>query len=213
MKDIVIVGAGGFAREVAWLIEEINKEKKEWNLLGFIDDNEENIGKELNGYKIIGTTEYLNEELSRDIYIVIAIGNGKIRAKIVNKLKDRKYAILIHPNVKISSTNLIEEGSIICSGTIITVNIEIGKHVIINLDCTIGHDATIEDYATILPSVNLSGNTVTKKYTTLGTGTKVIQGVTIGENVIVGAGTVVIRDVENNVTAVGNPARIVKKVN
>lgn len=211
MKDIVIVGAGGFAREVAWLIEEINKEKKEWNLLGFIDDNEENIGKELNGYKIIGTTEYLNEELSRDIYIVIAIGNGKIRAKIVNKLKDRKYAILIHPNVKISSTNLIEEGSIICSGTIITVNIEIGKHVIINLDCTIGHDATIEDYATILPSVNLSGNTVTKKYTTLGTGTKVIQGVTIGENVIVGAGTVVIRDVENNVTAVGNPARIIRK--
>ncbi len=195
MKDIVIVGAGGFAREVAWLIEEINKEKKEWNLLGFIDDNEENIGKELNGYKIIGTTEYLNEELSRDIYIVIAIGNGKIRAKIVNKLKDRKYAILIHPNVKISSTNLIEEGSIICSGTIITVNIEIGKHVIINLDCTIGHDATIEDYATILPSVNLSGNTVTKKYTTLGTGTKVIQGVTIGDNV----------------TAVGNPARIIRK--
>lgn len=211
MKDIVIVGAGGFAREVAWLIEEINEEKKEWNLLGFIDDNKENIGKKLNGYKILGTTEYLNEELSRDIYTIIAIGNGKIREKIVNKLKNRKYAILTHPNVKISSTNLIEEGSIICSGNILTVNIKVGKHVIINLDCTIGHDAIIEDYTTVLPSVNLSGNTKTKKYTTLGTGTKVIQGVTIGENVMIGAGTIVIKDVESNVTAVGNPARIIKK--
>mgnify|MGYP003379570671 CR=1 FL=1 len=66
-------------------------------------------------------------------------------------------------------------------------------------------------YATILPSVNLSGNTITKKYTTIGTGTKVIQGITIGENVIIGAGTVVIRDIEDNVTVVGNPARIVKR--
>lgn len=213
MKNIVIVGAGGFAREVAWLIEEINEIKKEWNLLGFIDDDKENLGKELNGYKILGTTEYLNKELSKDIYVIVAIGNGEIREKIVNKLKNRNYATLIHPNVKISNTNLIEEGSIICSGNILTVNIKVGKHVIINLDCTIGHDAIIEDYATILPSVNLSGNTVTKKYTIIGTGTKVIQGVTIGENVIVGAGTVVIREIENSVTAVGNPARIVKKVN
>ena len=129
----------------------------------------------------------------------------------MNKLKNRKYAILTHPNVKISSTNLIEEGSIICSGNILTVNIKVGKHVIINLDCTIGHDAIIEDYTTVLPSVNLSGNTKTKKYTTLGTGTKVIQGVTIGENVMIGAGTIVIKDVESNVTAVGNPARIIKK--
>ena len=92
------------------------------------------------------------------------------------------------------------------------MNIEIGNHVIINLDCTMGHDSIIEDYATILPSVNLAGNTITKKkYTTIGTGTKVIQGITIGENVIVGAGTVVIRDIEDNVTVVGNPARIVKR--
>lgn len=211
MKKLCIVGAGGFAREVAWLVEEINESKKEWELIGFIDDNQANIGKELNSYKILGTTDYLNTNLSEEVYVVVAIGNGKTREKIINKLKNKKYATLIHPNVKISNTNLIKEGTIICSGNILTVNIEIGKHVIVNLDCTIGHDSVIEDYVTVLPSVNLSGNTITKKYSTIGTGTKVIQGITIEENVIVGAGTVVIRDIESDCTAVGNPARIIKK--
>ena len=154
--------------------------------------------------------------MEEDVYVVISIGSPKIKEKIVNKLSkisNVHFATLIDPAVIYSNQIKIGEGSIICAGTIIIVNIEIGKHIIINLDCTIGHDAIIEDYVTILPSVNLSGNTVTKKYTTLGTGTKVIQGVTIGENVIVGAGTVVIRDIENSVTVVGNPARIVKKVN
>lgn len=210
MKNIVIIGAGGFAREVAWLIEEINENKKEWNLLGFIDDNQENIMEKLNGYTVLGTTDFLNK-MPEDVYSVIAIGNGKIREKIANKLENRKFATLIHPNVKVSKTNKIGEGSIICSGNILTVNIEIGNHVIINLDCTVGHDSIIEDYTTILPSVNLSGNTITKKYTIIGTGTKVIQGIMIGKNVILGAGAVVIKNIEDNTTAVGNPAKIIKK--
>lgn len=210
MKDIVIIGAGGFAREVAWLLEEINGKNLEWNLLGFIDDNTENIGKELNGYKILGDTEYLNT-MSKDIYAVIAIGNGKIREQVVSRLKSRKFANLIHPAVKISNTNLMGTGNIICSGNILTVNITIGNHVIVNLDSTIGHDVVIDDYVTVLPSVNISGNTTVKKYSTLGTGAKIIQGLTIGENVILGAGTVVIRDIEDNCTAVGNPAKVIKK--
>lgn len=209
MKDVVIIGAGGFAREVAWLIEEINKKNEQWNILGFIDDNTENIGKSLNGYKIIGNTDYLNE-MNKNIYAVIAIGNGKIRKKVVEKLKKRKFGILIHPNVSISDSISIGEGSIICSGNILTVNINIGKHVIINLDCTIGHDAVIENFSTFLPGTNLSGETIVEECSTLGTGSTVIQGVKIGKNVMVGAGAVVIRDISDDSTAVGNPARIIK---
>lgn len=209
MKDVVIIGAGGFAREVAWLIEEINKKNEQWNILGFIDDNSENIGKSLNGYKIIGNTDYLNE-MNKNIYAVIAIGNGKIRKKVVEKLKKRKFGILIHPNVSISDSISIGEGSIICSGNILTVNINIGKHVIINLDCTIGHDAVIENFSTFLPGTNLSGETIVEECSTLGTGSTVIQGVKIGKNVMVGAGAVVIRDIIDDSTAVGNPARIIK---
>lgn len=213
MKKLYIVGAGGFGREVLWLVNRINEKEKIWDIQGFIDDNKSLHGKIENDYKVLGSCEYL-KNLSEDTYVVISIGSAKIKEKIAEKLKEYSnvhFTTLIDPSVIISEKVKIGEGTIICAGTIITVNIEIGNHVIINLDCTVGHDSIIEDYATILPSVNLSGNTITKKYTTIGTGTKVIQGITIGKNVIVGAGTVVIRDIEDNVTAVGNPARIVKR--
>lgn len=213
MKKLYIVGAGGFGREVLWLVNRINEKEKVWDIQGFIDDNKSLHGKTENDYKILGGCEYL-KNLNEDVYVVISIGSAKIKEKIAEKLKEYSnvhFAILIDPSVIMSEKVKIGEGTIICAGTIITVNIEIGNHVIINLDCTVGHDSIIEDYATILPSVNLSGNTITKKYTTIGTGTKVIQGITIGENVIVGAGAVVIRNVEDNVTVVGNPARIVKR--
>lgn len=214
MKKLYIVGAGGFGREVLWLVNRINEKEKVWDIQGFIDDNKSLHGKTENDYKILGGCEYL-KNLNEDVYVVISIGSAKIKEKIAEKLKEYSnvhFATLIDPLVIMSEKVKIGEGTIICAGTIITVNIEIGNHVIINLDCTVGHDSIIEDYATILPSVNLSGNTITKKYTTIGTGTKVIQGIIIGENVIVGAGTVVIRDIEDNVTVVGNPARIVKKI-
>lgn len=213
MKKLYIIGSGGFGREVLWLVERINQVGKVWDIQGFIDDDKTLCGTVENNYEILGDCEYLGS-LKDDIYIAIAIGSPTIKEKIVNKLSkfsNIHFATLVDPSVLYSDQVKIGEGSIICAGTIITVNIEIGKHVIINLDCTVGHDSIIEDYATILPSVNLSGNTITKKYTTIGTGAKIIQGITIGENVMVGAGTVVIRDIEGNCTVVGNPAKIIKK--
>jgi sugar O-acyltransferase, sialic acid O-acetyltransferase neuD family len=210
MKKIVIIGASGFAREVAWLIEEINNRNKEWEILGFVDDNFRDLPKCINGYKVLGDINYINQ-LSNEIFLIVGIGNGKIREKIVKRTKERKFATLIHPDIKISSTNKIEEGTIICSGSILTVNINIKSHCIINLDCTIGHSATLEEYTTVLPSTNISGNVSIKRCTTLGTGVKIIQGITIGKNVMVGAGTIIIRDVEDNCTVVGNPGKIIKK--
>ena len=210
MKKIVIIGASGFATEVAWLIEEINSCKREWEILGFVDDNFKNLPKYINGYKVLGDINYI-KQLSNDIFLIVGIGNGEIREKIVEKIKNRKFAILIHPNIKVSPTNKIEEGTIICSGSILTVNINIKRHCIINLDCTIGHSATLEEYVTVLPSTNISGNVNIKRCTTLGTGVKIIQGITIGENVMLGAGAIIIKDVENNCTVVGHPGRIIKK--
>lgn len=210
MKDIVIVGAGGFAREVAWLIEEINKYTSKWNLLGFIDDNEELKGKKLNGYEVLGNIDYLNSSnIIADV--VIAIGNGKIRENIVKKIKNRQYATLIHPSISISDTNVIGEGCIICASSILTVNIVIKNHVIINLDCTIGHDVYLNDFVTLMPSVNVSGNVKIDKYTTIGTGTNIIQGLSIGENVMIGAGTVMIKNIDSNCTIVGNPGKLIVK--
>lgn len=209
MKDIVIIGAGGFGREVAWLIEDINKENKEWNFLGFVDDNEEIQGKEINGYKVVGNIEWLKNQ---ELYVVNAIGDPIIKKKVMERLQGskNKYPVLIHPSVIYSDKVTFGEGSIICAGNIITVNIEIGKHVIINLDCTIGHDAKIGDYSTILPSVNVSGNVDIEECVSVGTGSAIIQGIKIGNNTIVGAGAVVVKDLPANCTAVGSPAKPIK---
>lgn len=209
MKDIVIIGAGGFGREVAWLIEDINKKNKEWNLIGFIDDNKAIQGMEVNGYKVVGNIEWLNEQ---ELYVVNAIGDPIVKKKVLERLSGskNKYPVLIHPGVIYSDKVSFGEGSIICAGNIITVNINIGRHVIINLDCTIGHDAVIGDYSTVLPSVNLSGLVKIGQCVSIGTGSAIIQGVSIGENTIIGAGAVVVKDLPANCTAVGAPAKPIK---
>lgn len=209
MENIVIVGAGGFGREVAWLIEDINKMGRKWNIVGFVDDEDSLEGKEINGYKVIGNIDWLKDQ---QYSVVCAVGNPKIKKHIIDRLKYSKniYPILIHPSVILSDKVEIGEGSIICAGTIITVNICIGKHVIVNLDCTIGHDAIIEDYSTVLPSVNISGGVRLEECVNIGTGTMIIQDLNIGKNAVIGAGSVVIKNIPSNCTAVGSPAKPIK---
>lgn len=212
MKDLIIIGASGFGREVAWLVERINKKEPTWNLLGFLDDNKEIQGDTINGYNVLGKTDSIAEY--KEAYFVCAVGASKTRKKIIDKIRtiksDVKYATLIDPSVERSDLVNIGEGTIICAHTILTVNIEIGSHVIINLDCTVGHDAILKDYVTLYPSVNVSGITKIGHCSELGTGMQIIQGKTVGDNSIVGAGSVVVKDIPDNCTAVGSPAKPIK---
>lgn len=209
MKDIVIVGAGGFGREVAFLIEKINEENLKWNILGFIDDNEDIQGELINNYPVIGKLEYLKDKSTN---VVIAIANTKIRRNIVEELSNtnNKYPNLIHPNTEISSSVSMTQGTIITAGTILTVSIKIGNFVIIDRGCNIGHDVIFNDFVTILPSTTVSGNVTINAETLIGTGTIIIQGLDIGTGSIVGAGSVVIKDIPDNCTAVGVPASPIK---
>ena len=212
MKDLYIIGAGGFGREVAWLVERINSVTPMWNLKGFIDDNESIQGTLEDGYPVVGDCAYLNS-LVQESWCVCAVGSAKIRRKIIEKLQENekvKFATLVDPSVIVSNRITIGEGTIICAGTILTVDIKIGKHVIINLDCTAGHDDVINDFVTMYPSVNVSGNVNVGECVELGTGVQIIQGINVGTESIIGAGAVVIRDIPDGCTAVGNPAKPIK---
>lgn len=208
MKNIAIIGAGGFGREVQWLIEEINTQFQQWKFLGFIDDNLP-VGTVINDSQVIGNTEWAKNQ---DMYVVCAIGDPNTKRKVLDKYTNSKvkFATLVHPEVKISKFNEIGDGTIICAGCILTVNIKIGNHVILNLDSTVGHDAVIGDYSTILPSVNISGHVIVSEEVSIGTGSKVIQDLTIGRNTIIGAGAIVTKDIPQNVVAVGIPAKPIK---
>lgn len=212
MKDLYIIGAGGFGREVAWCVERINDVTPTWNLKGFIDDNEKLWGTQEDEYFILGGCEYLKEQ--KDAYTVCAVGNANVRKQIIERLSNSgiQFATIIDPSVILSKRISIGEGTIICAGTIATVDIKIGKHVIINLDCTLGHDDVIEDYVTIYPSVNVSGNVMVGECSELGTGTQIIQGKRIESHTIIGAGAVVVRNVNESGIYVGCPAKRIRNL-
>ncbi len=212
-KDIVIIGTGGFAKEVLWLLEENNKINCEWNILGFIDNSYKDADYNIHGYRVVGDDDWLLNH-NEPINVVCGIGSTELRRKIVNRLKDNaniSFPNIISRDAIVSDHVELGKGCIICAGSILTVDICIGDYVIINLDCTIGHDSVLSNFITLYPSVNVSGNVTIEEGTEIGTGTQIIQGIVIGNNSIIGAGAVVIRGIPAECTAVGNPAKVIKQ--
>jgi len=213
MKKIAIIGAGGFGREVHMLIEQINKVDAKFEFVGYFDDGIEK-GALINGFPILGTTADINE-VDYKLGIVSAIGEPSIKEDLLNSINNPliDYPILIHPSAFIGNRDFVQigEGSIITAGVIITININIGKHVILNLATTIGHDTSIGNYSSFMPNTNISGEVIINKCVYVGTGAKIINQLEIGEYSIIGAGAVVAKSLPANCTAVGIPAKVIKK--
>ncbi|MBQ6440293.1 MAG: acetyltransferase [Mogibacterium sp.] len=211
MRDIIVIGAGGLGREVAWLIERINLNRPTWNMKGYLDDKEDIIGKKVNGYAVLGNVSLI--ESFPEAFFVCAVGSSVIREKIVERAKRCnpliRFATLIDPSVYVSKSVVIEAGSIICINSVVTVDIHIGEHVIINYGSTIGHDAKINDFVTLYPSVNVSGAVTIRRCSEVGVGSQIIQGKTINENSIIGAGAVVTHDVPKGSVVAGVPAKAI----
>lgn len=211
-KELVIVGAGGFGREILWQLREQEYKilGKNYHFKGFIDDNKQ-LKKEICN-QVIGSTDELLEE-KNPISVLIAIGNAKTRRNIAKKLMKNthlSFPNFIAESAKVSDDICIGQGCIICMSSIITVNVKLGDFVVCNLDCTIGHDSTLEDFVTLYPSVNVSGNVSVGTTSEIGTGTQIIQGNVIGKECILGAGAVVNKQIADYATAVGIPAKIIK---
>lgn len=211
MIDIAIIGAGGFGREVKMLIDQINDKSKKYTFIGYFDDGFE-VDTMINGYPVLGGIKAVNE-IKEKIGIVAAIGLPSLKKSLLAEITNPLiyYPTLIHPNVLIGSDMVtVGEGTIICAGNILTVNINVGKHVILNLACTVGHDTKIGNYSSFMPSVNISGEVDIMESVYVGTGAKIINQLEIGANTIVGAGAVVSKSLPPNCTAVGIPAKPIK---
>lgn len=211
LQQIVVYGSGGFAREVHQVVCDINAVSPTWDFLGFLDDNPDTHGSRLHDYPILGDEHWLSTHPG--VLVVVGIGNTRAKRTVAGKVvaAGSGFATLIHPRAWLGQNIDVGTGTVICAGVTATCDIAIGAHVIINLDCTVGHDATIADFTTIAPSTNISGDVHVGEGCDLGTSSTVIQGVNIGEWTIVGAGTVVVRDLVANVTAVGIPAKVIKQ--
>jgi sugar O-acyltransferase (sialic acid O-acetyltransferase NeuD family) len=156
-SEILVYGAGGFAREVAWLVQKCSSGTNPFVVRSFIDDADIPPGKQLNGIPVLSLDEA--RLCHPQAQVVAAIGEPAARANMIRQAEQAgfRFVDLIHPGVEMSDLVEIGDGSIICAGNIITTNIRIGRHVHINLDCTIGHDAVLGDFATLSPGVHISG--------------------------------------------------------
>ncbi len=211
MKDLVIVGSGGLATEIKWLVDEINLKKNVWNVLGWISND--TIGKEIYGIPVLGGDAWLINH-QKPIDVVVAIGDGKIRKKLVKQYKCNQnitFPSIIHESVIKSPEVRIGEGCIVMPQTSMTINISIGDFCVINPACTVGHDCVIKDCVTVFPGAHISGNVKLGECSSIGAGANIIQGKMIGAGAFIGAGATVINDIPEHKTAVGVPARILEK--
>lgn len=205
MNRIAIYGAGGFGREVAWLAESCGRE-----VAFFIDDHPSTAA--INDIPVIDLQTLAAEH--RDVEVALGIGSPASRERVARRVADAGFAFaqLIHPRAEHSRWIRWGAGVTICAGNILTTNITLGDHVQINLDCTIGHDARLDDFATLAPGVHVSGWVFIGRRAYLGTGASVINGtadapIVIGDDAVIGAGACVTKSIPAGVTAVGVPAR------
>ena len=207
VDDVIVYGAGGFAREVAWLASECGA-----NVRAFVDDDASRVGTRLNEIEVV-SLEQARARFSQ-AKLAVAVGSPAVRRALVQKAAAAGFAFaeLIHPRVERSRWIAFGEGSVICAGCILTTNIRFGNHVQVNLDCTVGHDVVMEDFVTLAPGVHVSGWVHIREGAYLGTGSVVINGtaekpLVIGAAAVVGAGACVVKTVDPDATVVGVPAK------
>lgn len=214
MKNIVLYGASGFGREVAYIIERINEIEPTYNLLGFIDDGDgfdENT--DINGYPWLGKGDWILEHKD-DCVCTCTIGFPHTKAKIQRRLTEQgvRFETIIAPGVRIPPYTSIGKGCVIYSGVGLSVNCTVGDGVLLNARITVGHDASIGDYTTIMTGTGISGFCRIGSEVNIGGHVFIIPGRKIGDNATLAAGSVVFTNVKAGSTVLGNPAKRMKEL-
>ncbi len=209
MVPLVIIGAGGFGREVSWLVEEINKNttKPKWHLLGFLDDDVHALDRFTQYGAILGPVDSYRD--LQDPFAVCAVGDPRSRKAIVERLETlgARWATLIHPTASIGTASNVGEGCILCKSAVVTVDAKIGNHVQFNVHASAGHDAEIGDLCTLSAFVDVCGGALLEEGTFLGSHASVLPKASVGAWARVGAGSVVLRHVRSGKTVLGVPGK------
>ena len=191
---MILYGASGHAKVIIDTLEAIGM------IIDYVVDDNAAISSLL-GYEVRRDCGHYDRA-------IVSIGDGRIRKAIVNRLEVKEWVTAIHPKAAVSPRASIGEGSVVMAGTVINSGASIGKHCIVNTGATVDHDCVIGDFCHIAPGVHISGGTRIGEGSWIGVGACVKQGVSIGKWVTIGAGSVVVKDIPDNVTAFGCPCRV-----
>lgn len=213
---LIVVGAGGFGREVLDVVDAINEAHPApvWTVQGVVDDSPTDVNLErLSRRKVayLGTTEDLLGGASADLHYAVGIGSPRVRRSIADRLDRAGWtaATIVHPSVSWGFDVAIGAGSILCAGVRLTTNISLGRHVHLNLNATVGHDTVVGDYVSINPLASISGDCTIESGVLIGVAGVVLNGLTIGPGATVGGSACVVRDVPPGDVVVGVPANTI----
>lgn len=205
-RPLVIIGASGHGLDTYWLAEACG-----YHVVGFLDDGPRPAGDQVLDRPWLGRSD----DFVRfpDAELVVAIGNPRARRAVVARLEaagQPRFATLVHPSVTVGRFVTIAPGCMITAGAQLTIDVNIGRHTIINLNATVAHNARLGAFVTLAPMVAISGNVTLADGVEIGTGASVRQGLTLGAGAMLGMGGVLTRALENDVLYVGNPARFMR---
>jgi sugar O-acyltransferase (sialic acid O-acetyltransferase NeuD family) len=207
VNDLVIVGAGGFARETA-------AAATDWRVVGFVDDDPALHGTMRSSLPILGSVDTVK---GMDAAVVVCVGNPRnyrARLRIVSRLglPAERYATVLHPAAVVGAGSTVGPGSVLLAGTVLTADVVVGAHVAVMPHAVLTHDDRVCDYATIASGVRLGGAAVLETGAYVGAGALIREGVTVGAWSLVGMGSVVLHDVPSGQIWAGNPARKLRDI-
>jgi sugar O-acyltransferase (sialic acid O-acetyltransferase NeuD family) len=208
--DLLIAGAGGFARETAAAVRALNEVRPTFRLLGFLDDDPSLRGTQRSGLTILGALSAVDER--PDALVVVCIGNPRdqsVRARVIDRLAlpAHRYATIAHPGASVGAGCVVGAGSVLLANAVLTADVAVGAHVAVMPHAVLTHDDVVEDYATIASGVRLGGRVRVGAGAYLGAGALLRETVRVGAGSLVGMGAVVLRDVPPGEVWAGNPAR------
>ena len=201
MRDIFIVGAGGFGREAVWTIERINAAAKEpvWRIVGFADDDPAKATGNFEGYPMLGSIAKASAD-KPGASVLIAVGDNAARRRIYAQLRGHDFPIIVDPSANVAPTAELRHGTFVAISAVVSSGADIGKFVIVNARAGIGHDSVVGDFSNITPGVSLSGHTHIGSDVVMGTNSCTAPGMVVGDGAIVACGTPVFKNVEPGTT-------------
>lgn len=212
MQNVVIFGASGHGSVVLDCLEREGK----YNFIGFIDSFQEK-GTALNGYSVLGTENDLPEliEAFNIIGGIVAIGDNWIRSSMVDRISkiepNFNYITVIHPTAEIGKEVQIGKGSVVMPGVTVNANTLVGNHCILNTHSSLDHDGFMNNFSSLAPNVCIGGNFILGNCSAVCLGTNIIENITIGSHSVIGAGSLVVGNVDSHALVYGAPAKMIRK--
>ncbi|MFH1288889.1 MAG: acetyltransferase [bacterium] len=213
LKKILIFSAGEGSQEIVRvIIEDINRIKPTWEILGFVDINREKVGTEIAGYPVFGESPEAEVD-SDEIFGICGVMNCELRQKIIEDEIEKKgfnLASLIHPSAMKLDDFQSGPGLIMYPGVKVSYGVRLGKGVFINYNSMLGHHVSIDDYTFIAPSVTINARCLIGKLCMIGSGATFVPGVSVGDKAAVGVGTTIFSTVKSGIAVTDFPRKITK---